>query len=94
MAQPVIAEDFYCDSPKGFLWYTEESMKPATKKAPPAIKKHSANPQAVAATERNAALKQKLDDAIQVMLDNPTLDNAITAQRIQFENMSRAVAIP
>ena len=93
MGQPVIGEDFYCDSPKGFLWYTEEPMKPTPEKAQPAIKKHPANPQVLAATERNAALKQKLDDAIQVMLDNPTLENAITAQRIQKEVMDRSEAV-
>lgn len=93
IAQSVIAEDFYCDSPKGFLWYTEEPVKPTPEKATPAIKKHPANPQALAATERNAALKQKLDDAIQVMLDNPTLENAIIAQRIQKEVMDRSEAV-
>ena len=78
------------------MWYTTEPVKEdkieqdSPKPPEPSVAKPPIKTKEAEAAKRNEALKQKLEGAIQVMLDKPTLDNAITAQRIQKEVMDRS----
>jgi conjugal transfer pilus assembly protein TraF len=76
------------ETPTGFLWYKETLKKQKNEKQP----KEAVLPHAESETAaiRNKKLKQKLDNAIQIALDNPTIENAITAQRVQKEVMMRS----
>ena len=83
------AGNFYEEKPTGFLWYTDPILMPKkdnlSKVQPPiALSVVSA------ARERNKTLSQNLDDAIQVMVDNPTVENAIKAQWLQKQVMERS----
>ena len=85
------AQDFYTQKPRGFLWYTDEPRKekaPRDTSLTPVQKKALSREEV--ARQRNEALKQKLDGSIQVVLDNPTIDNAIRAQRMQKLVMDRS----
>jgi len=77
------------EKPKGFLWYEDlpkimPKKEQETKNMPPPVQAPTN------ARTRNKDLKQKLDDAIQVMLDVPTVENAIYAQRMQKQVMDRS----
>lgn len=97
LCQYVLAEDFYCKVPQGFMWYTEDPVAPKADQSletpQPITIQQTASTQSIEASKRNQALKQKLEDAIQVMLDNPTLDNAVIAQRMQKKVMDRSDAV-
>lgn len=81
----------YDEPPRGFVWYNEElPLKP--KEVPsknPATKLSAAQN----AKMRNEQLSQQLDDAIQIVVDNPTVENAIIAQQAQKQVMERSEAV-
>lgn len=81
----------YDEPPRGFVWYNEE-IPLKTKEVPT---KNSATKISTAqnAKMRNQQLSQKLDDAIQVVLDNPTVENAMVAQQAQKQVMDRSEAV-
>ena len=89
LLMPGIALAYYNnDPPSGFLWYKETLKKQKVERPPKDVVSQSADNNT--ATLRNKKLKQKLDDAIQTALDKPTVENAIIAQRVQKEVMTRA----
>ena len=69
------------EKPQGFLWYKD--LPPQKKSEPESQKQQQTKIIGNDAKLRNQALKKELDDAIQEALDQPTLTNAIKAQRIQ-----------
>lgn len=87
---PGIAVAYYnAERPAGFLWY--EDLPPQNKdKNRPSKDAGLSRPEIETASVRNKKLKQKLDNAIQIALDNPTVENAIYAQRVQKEVMDRS----
>lgn len=96
LSTPASSENFYAQKPRGFMWYTNEPLnKKADTEIPPGDSAHKTKPvsKEEAARQRNDALKQKLNGAIQVVLDNPTLDNAIAAQRMQKLVMDRSTDV-
>jgi conjugal transfer pilus assembly protein TraF len=79
------------DQPSGFLWYKDEVPIPQKKPQESANNNPEgqlSKPQAAKA--RNDALKSRLDDAIAVVLDEPTVKNALAAQRMQKIVMDRS----
>ena len=79
------------DQPSGFLWYKDEVPIPEKKlqNTTDSTKDNQlSKPQAAKA--RNDALKSRLDDAIAVVLDEPTVENALAAQRMQKIVMDRS----
>ena len=75
---------FYSKKPGGFLWYgkllekeleLDKTLEEKINKAPLTNLEE--------AKLRNEKLKQKLEDAIAIMLDSPTIENAILAQKAQ-----------
>ena len=74
------------DQPSGFLWYKDEA--PIQQKANDKPSAQLSKPEAAKA--RNDALKSRLDDAIAVVLDEPTVENALAAQRMQKIVMDRS----
>ena len=72
--------------PEGFLWYGSIS-EPAKKKALDSKEKSpsalTSFPDTSTPEGRNKALRDKLEQAVQKVLDSPTLENAIAAQRLQ-----------
>ena len=82
----VAVKDFYSQKPKGFVWYKEESVR---KKDKTKQKEEGSNSISSART-RNKALSKKFDEAVQVMIDNPNVENAIKAQRAQKLIMDRS----
>ena len=74
---------FYSKKPGGFLWYRklpeikdlDKKLKEKTNKVPLTNLEE--------AKLRNENLKQKFEDAIAIMLDSPTIENAILAQKAQ-----------
>ena len=75
-------------SPEGFLWYNEKPFPTKEKEERHAPALAETLP-AVQAKARNEGLKQRLEDAIQILLDRPSLEHAILAQRLQKEVMDR-----
>ena len=70
------------------MWYTDDfvsKQQDQFRTLPPRITEAVAEAKA-----RNQQLSQKLDDAIQIMLDVPTVENAIKAQRLQKQVMERS----
>lgn len=75
-------------SPEGFMWYgaipegennkPEETSQTNTKETVTNPSPNLSTPEG-----RNQALKERLETAIQKVLDQPTVDNAISAQRLQ-----------
>ncbi len=87
---------FYNQEPGGFLWYgkiTEKSSEPSsleqTKTNPIQVKEEKIRN----AKLRNAKLKQEFEDAIELMLDDPSLENAIKAQMIQKKIFDRTDSV-
>ena len=79
------------DQPSGFLWYKDEApiqQKKPQQKANDTTSAQLSKPEA--AKLRNDALKSRLDDAIAVVLDEPTVENALAAQRMQKIVMDRS----
>jgi conjugal transfer pilus assembly protein TraF len=74
--------------PEGFLWYkdTLEQTQPL-KKSKKDSKELTPEQKAV---ERNKSLSEKLDIAIHVALDTPTLENVIAAQKLQQQVINKS----
>lgn len=89
MSYSLYANAVATESPGGFLWY-QDPLKKIIKKSPEDKSKDKQTSVATKARARNDVLKKELDDAIQVVVDNPTLDNAIKAQRMQKQVMDRS----
>ena len=70
--------------PDGFLWYgsilVSQKEKPASAET---SLSNTSTPSLSTPEGRNQALRDKLERAIQKVLDAPTLENAIAAQRLQ-----------
>ena len=81
--------DFYGTKPQGFLWYNAKSC--LTRKEVPKETKIKAQEETPAS--RNLALKAKLEDAIQALLDQPTIKNARKAQLLQKEVIERGESV-
>ncbi len=76
------------EEPKGFMWYKEGPARKIEEKTEE--KKASLNAKTTQAHDRNQALKKKLEDAIAVALDNPTMQNVIEAKKLQKEVMDKS----
>ena len=75
--------DFYNAPPQGFNWYNEEASLVNKDESQMVDGKNRD------AKGRNEALKKQLEDAIDQLLDKPTVENAIIAQRMQKLVMDR-----
>lgn len=88
LAVPLVAaSNIYEEKPKGFLWYTDDLILKPQELTASSTKIFTT---AAEAKVRNQQLSQKLDDAIQIMLDAPTVENAIKTQRLQKQVMDRS----
>lgn len=87
VAPLVAASNIYEERPKGFLWYTDDLVLKQQDQLQVSSKNSTT---AAEAKSRNQQLSQKLDDAIQVMLDRPTVENAIKAQWLQKQVIERS----
>ena len=73
---------------KGWLWYEEDNIAP--KETKPLQQEANKITRASKAEVRNNLLKQELDDAMQIALNDPTLQNVTKAQRLQKKVMDRS----
>lgn len=80
--------------PEGFLWYG--SLVVSQKEQPPSPTQplpSTSRPALSTPEGRNQALRERLESAIQKVLDAPTLENAIAAQRLQKVVFERSDAV-
>lgn len=78
-----VSANFYDKAPEGFLWYKDHpplGKKKREEKAEPSV---SIIARGREARKRNEARKERLEAAIQIALDDPTLENTRRAQREQ-----------
>lgn len=78
-----VKASFYETPPEGFLWYKDKPLSLKPKEENKSETSVSLLAKGEEARKRNNARKERLDAAIQIALDNPTLENTRRAQREQ-----------
>lgn len=73
---------------KSWLWYEENNLAP--KETKPLQQEANKITRASKAEVRNNSLKKELDDAINIALDDPTLENMTKVQRLQKKVIDKA----
>lgn len=103
----IYAVSFYERMPEGFLWYRDqkkavERIKEAEDEKeqtlpqvvmPQVAIPQVAMPQVKAAQKRNQQVREAFEGAVEVFLDQPTLEHAIQAQRLQKEIFERSETV-
>lgn len=86
---------FYNKEPRGFLWY-EDPIKNRirSKKETELDKLGKTHLKTIESAKlRNEELKKNLEDAITILLDDPTIENAISAQKAQKQIFDRSESV-
>lgn len=77
----IFAIDFKNEN-QGFMWYKDE-LKDELEQSQKNNIENEETKKVDEARERNQALKKEFEDAIEVAIDNPSIENVIKAQKIQ-----------